>query len=76
MASRTELISVTCYDNDGGLDWSWNGSQWFEWYTWQRGLGRQPDIIAQDLRIRFEKGLSSAIISGEELLRLRRKTEK
>ena len=66
MAKRNILISVTCYDRDGRLDWSWNGSQWLDWYEQQRELGRLPEIIAQDIRDYFERGLISAMASGEE----------
>jgi hypothetical protein len=65
MAKRIELICVTNYDNDGGLSWSWNGSQWLEWYEWRRGQGVNMDVIAQDLRDHFEIALASALDSGE-----------
>jgi len=66
MASRTTLISVTHYDSHGGLDWSWHGSQWLEWYECRRGLGHTPEMIEQELKKYFDRALVSALSSGED----------
>lgn len=65
MATRIPLISVTIYDRDGGLDWSWSASDWFEWYTWKRGQGFSKEEIEQLLLAKFKRGMKSALDSGE-----------
>ncbi len=64
MASRSRLISVTCYDRDGGLDWSVDGSNWPEWLETQRRYGFTDEQIRYDVLRKFEAALDFALTLG------------
>jgi len=66
MASRTKLIGIQYYDNDGGLDFYILGSQWLDWYereielSLQSGSKTRVEIKARLLNI-FEKAVDRAL---------------
>ena len=60
MATRNELLGVSEYDRDGGLDYFIYGSQWKEWIEWKRERSTN-DEIKKEVMKKFELCLDRAM---------------